>query len=315
MLSSAWIWRRQRRRRDVQLGRGALEARRPGRARERAQRRGRRQVEGHRGPRRELRGVVRVGHQRSESRSRPRSSASERAADVLGAQQTQQRVDARGRLAVEREHPVADAQARARGRTSLGEREHLDGGGLRQPEVRARRRSSGRVRPARPSRARRTRPCWQELAHHPVRRGGRHREADALRVGDDRRVDADARCRAESSSGPPELPGLSGAVCWMTLSIRRPSRAAQRAAGGAHDAGGDARLEAERVADRDGELTRVDGAQSRGARTAARRPRRAGARGRWPDRGRRAAPAARARRGAHAQIARALPTTWSFVIA
>ena len=27
---------------------------------------------------------------------------------------------------------------------------------------------------------------------------------------------------AESSSGPPELPGLSGAVCWMTLSIRRP---------------------------------------------------------------------------------------------
>jgi hypothetical protein len=26
----------------------------------------------------------------------------------------------------------------------------------------------------------------------------------------------------ESSSGPPELPGFSGAVCWMTLSIRRP---------------------------------------------------------------------------------------------
>jgi hypothetical protein len=25
-----------------------------------------------------------------------------------------------------------------------------------------------------------------------------------------------------SSSGPPELPGFSGAVCWITLSIRRP---------------------------------------------------------------------------------------------
>ena len=30
---------------------------------------------------------------------------------------------------------------------------------------------------------------------------------------------------AESSNGPPELPGFSGAVCWMTLSISRPLRA------------------------------------------------------------------------------------------
>ena len=28
----------------------------------------------------------------------------------------------------------------------------------------------------------------------------------------------------ESTSGPPELPGFRGAVCWMTFSIRRPSR-------------------------------------------------------------------------------------------
>ena len=57
-----------------------------------------------------------------------------------------------------------------------------------------------------------------------------------------------------STSGPPELPGLSAASVWMTLSIRRPGLRAQRAAERADDARGDRALEAVRVADRDGEL-------------------------------------------------------------
>ena len=51
----------------------------------------------------------------------------------------------------------------------------------------------------------------------------------------------------ESTSGPPELPGLRAASVWMTLSISAAAGARSAAAQGADDAGGDGELEAERL--------------------------------------------------------------------
>ena len=50
-----------------------------------------------------------------------------------------------------------------------------------------------------------------------------------------------------STSGPPLLPGFSGAVCWMMFSISRPSLRAHAAAAGADDAGRDRGVEAQRL--------------------------------------------------------------------
>ena len=60
-----------------------------------------------------------------------------------------------------------------------------------------------------------------------------------------------------SASAPPELPGLSAASVWITLSITRTPRPGPRRQGAAErrdDAGGDRALEPVRVADRDHEL-------------------------------------------------------------
>ena len=60
-----------------------------------------------------------------------------------------------------------------------------------------------------------------------------------------------------SASAPPELPGLSAASVWITLSITRDAAAArgrQRAPERRDDAGGHRALEAVRVADRDHQL-------------------------------------------------------------
>ncbi len=87
----------------------------------------------------------------------------------------------------------------------------------------------------------------------------------------------------ESTSGPPEFPGFNGAVCWMTLSMRRPSRERSDRAERLDDAGGHAGVEAERIADGDDELAgaqifgfaeRADGEIAGGQ----------AARGRWLDR-------------------------------
>ena len=58
----------------------------------------------------------------------------------------------------------------------------------------------------------------------------------------------------ESTSGPPELPGLIGAACWITFSISRPSRPRIVRPERAHHAGRHGRLQAERTAHRDHEL-------------------------------------------------------------
>ena len=71
---------------------------------------------------------------------------------------------------------------------------------------------------------------------------------------DHRGVDADHPAVAVRPSAPPELPGLSGASVWMTLSISRPLGDRKRAAERADDAGGHGCLEAQRVADRDHQL-------------------------------------------------------------
>jgi hypothetical protein len=55
----------------------------------------------------------------------------------------------------------------------------------------------------------------------PFRGVDRGREADALRGGDDRCV-TPMTCPRLSTSGPPELPGLSAASVWITLSSIRP---------------------------------------------------------------------------------------------
>ena len=60
----------------------------------------------------------------------------------------------------------------------------------------------------------------------------------------------------ESTSGPPELPGLSAASVWITSSIRRPDCGAERTPQRADDAGGDGALEPVGVADGDDELAR-----------------------------------------------------------
>ena len=92
---------------------------------------------------------------------------------------------------------------------------------LASPSSRARRRSIGRVRPASPSRARRTRPCWSSwLTTKSAVVAGIANPipcANAMIA-----VLIPITAPLASSSGPPELPGFSGAVCWMTLSISRP---------------------------------------------------------------------------------------------
>ena len=59
----------------------------------------------------------------------------------------------------------------------------------------------------------------------------------------------------ESTSGPPELPGLMAASVWMNVS---PPRVRPGAIHGGDDAGGDGPLEPERVADGDRELTDLE---------------------------------------------------------
>ena len=66
----------------------------------------------------------------------------------------------------------------------------------------------------------------------------------------------------ESTSGPPELPGLSGAVCWMMFSMSRPSWLRKRPAEGAHHAGGHGGLEAEGIAHGDDQLPDAQPAES-----------------------------------------------------
>ena len=75
--------------------------------------------------------------------------------------------------------------------------------------------------PASPSRARRTRPCWSSwLTTQSAVVAGIAKPipcANAMIA-----VLMPITAPLASSSGPPELPGFSGAVCWMTLSISRP---------------------------------------------------------------------------------------------
>ena len=63
-----------------------------------------------------------------------------------------------------------------------------------------------------------------------------------------------------STSGPPELPGLSAASVWMTLSMSRPVVRAQRAAQRAHHARRHRGLEAVRIADGHHQLAHLQGA-------------------------------------------------------
>ena len=102
------------------------------------------------------------------------------------------------------------------------------------------------------------RPPHPAVAHqprrHPYRGVDADREADALRRRDRRGVDADHPRRRRSTSGPPELPGFSGASVWITLSIIRPERVRSVRPERGHDAGGDRALEAERIADRHHQL-------------------------------------------------------------
>ena len=95
-----------------------------------------------------------------------------------------------------------------------------------------------------------------ELRDHVLGRVDRHGEADAdVAAG---RVAGVAiwelipitRPRA-SSSGPPELPGLSAASVWITSSIAKPLGAVEPALERGDDAGGERAVEPERVADRD----------------------------------------------------------------
>ena len=86
----------------------------------------------------------------------------------------------------------------------------------------------------------------------------------------------------ESASAPPELPGLSAASVWITLSTTRPARNGQRAAERRDDAGGHRSAESERASDRDHELAdaqpfgvaelgRVEAVRRRGAAPPGRR--------------------------------------------
>ena len=116
----------------------------------------------------------------------------------------------------------------------------------------ASRRSSGRRLAPMPSQARRTRPCassWPSTHAAVSTAIAKPRPCERAMIAV---LTPSTRPRA-SSSGPPELPGLSGAVCWMTPSIRRlplPRRCGRARTRRRSNR----RLEAERVADRDREL-------------------------------------------------------------
>ena len=84
------------------------------------------------------------------------------------------------------------------------------------------------------------------------------RKADALRAHDDRGVDADDLAVRASTSGPPELPGLSAASVWITSSISRPDARAASGRAPRRTPVVTVDLEAERVADGDHELTALE---------------------------------------------------------
>ena len=80
-----------------------------------------------------------------------------------------------------------------------------------------------------PRESRRTRP-WAISSPSTHCSFGGDRKPQPLGHRDDGRIDADYPPR-ESNSGPPELPGFSGAVCWMMFSISLPPSPALRVQG------------------------------------------------------------------------------------
>ena len=60
-----------------------------------------------------------------------------------------------------------------------------------------------------------------QLGHDPLSRGRRDGESQPWARATMAMFTPTTRPR-ESNSGPPELPGFNGAVCWTTFSISRP---------------------------------------------------------------------------------------------
>jgi hypothetical protein len=203
----------------------------------------------------------------------PRAALSAaRRAHTFAAERLVQRVHRRDRDAVQAQDQVAGLQPRQFRRAAGLDRLDSHRGvlaerpGQHQPAVQ-RGIAAGHAEQAAPHAA-----MPQQLRDHPVGDVDRHRKADRLRPGDER-VLTPITCPRELSSGPPELPGLSEASVWITSGIRPPGAGAHAAPERAHDAGRDGVLEAERIADRDGDLAAPHvgrAAQRRGHQGAAR---------------------------------------------
>ena len=124
---------------------------------------------------------------------------------------------------------------------------------LLRPSARTRRRSSGRSRAATPSQARRTRPCVRiSVSTHCAVAAGIAKPIPCamamIAV-----LMPTTRPRA-STSGPPELPGLSAARVLHYALDEAPVAAAQRASERTDDPGRHGRFEPEGVADGDDQL-------------------------------------------------------------
>ena len=186
-----------------------------------------------------------VADERARSTSRPISSATIsrwRSVAELGG------------LAVELEDHVADANPGALGRAVGDDLDHLDPAlGAGQPPARAAAAAAGRRR----SRGRRGGPRPRRSARAMIRRVVAETGTASPRPTPATAVLTPTTRPRPSASAPPELPGLSAASVWITLSITRTARAGprgQRPAERRDDPGGDRALEPVRVADRDHEL-------------------------------------------------------------
>ena len=96
-----------------------------------------------------------------------------------------------------------------------------------------------------------------QLPGHPARRVDRHREAQALRRGDHRRVHADDLGRAVQQRAA-RVAGVERYVGLDHVLDHPPAARGQAAAQCAHDAGGDGEVEPQRVADGNGKLARQE---------------------------------------------------------
>src|SRR5438067_6852181 len=205
----------------------------------------------------ELAGLRRC-HRRPAQLAKTDVADLDRATDPIRAQTPLQVRQRRDRRAIETHDQIADRETCAlRGST----RDHLEDantGHVRDPELARELPTDRRGRAADPEIGETHATIADEHSREQPRRRGREREADSLRGGDDRRVDAD-----DFGVGVDErTPGVSRVQRGVRLDHVLDESAiprGERSTKGAHDTGRDGRVKSERIADRDHQLTDSQG--------------------------------------------------------